>query len=88
MAGRSRPIRLAQVAAVLLALNAVLMGTLWILTRRPYLLVGTGLALILAPLVFALARRAERRWAEVDAARRDAQGELRALQRALRPRDS
>jgi hypothetical protein len=78
--------RLTWIAVAVLLLDAILLGAVWVATRRTLLFAGAVVALVLALLVVRFRFLAAQRWAEVDRARREAKAELEALSETLRSR--
>ena len=64
----------------------MLLGTAGVFTRRWWLLGAAGLSLAMALGVSALQRRFLRRWAEVDAARKELRSEVTAMSETLAPK--
>ncbi len=79
---------LVRVTVVLLALDALLLGTVGVLAARPWFLGGAAVALILLLAVLAFSRRFRAHWEAVAAARADLKAEAGTLARATGPRDN
>ena len=74
---------------ILLLLDALLLGTVGVISRSPWLLGGAAIAASLTYVVVRLGKAYEQRRAEMAASRAELKGEARMLADAVRPsRDS